>query len=197
MRWMLVAACGVLLTACDVSAARETASRGTAAKVDSVVSREEALRRFRTGLAPVERLEGGHPSREALLGAMMRALEARDSAALERLTVTRAEFAWLYYATTPQGLPPYDVEPALLWFLLRSRSERSARRALQVYGGRQLEVLGYDCGGAGQREGDNTLFGPCTVRWRSPGGDTAAVRLVGQILEREGRFKILSYSNKL
>jgi hypothetical protein len=190
-----VAAAGVL--ACQASAARESAGPSSATHVDSVVPRDEALRRFRAGLTPVESLAGAKASKEELLAASVHALEARDTAALERLTVTRAEFAWLYYPATPQGLPPYDVEPGLMWFLQRSRSDRAARRAVQVYGGERREVVGYDCGSSGRQEGANTLWGPCSVRLRLPAGDAATVRLVGQILERGGRFKILSYSNTL
>ena len=47
------------------------------------------------------------------------------------------------------------------------------------------------------REGENTVYGPCVVRWRGKAGDTVAVRLFGQIVERGGRFKFLSYANKL
>jgi hypothetical protein len=190
-------ALAVPLTACRTSAARERAAPASATRVDSVVPRGQALEKFRAGLTPATALEGGKASREELLEASVRALETRDTAALVRLTVTPAEFAWLYYPTTPQGLPPYDVEPDLLWFLQRSRSDRAMRRALETYGGSRREVLGYDCGASGQPEGENTVWGPCSVRWRLPGGDSAAVRVVGRILERGGRFKILSYSNTL
>jgi hypothetical protein len=35
------------------------------------------------------------------------------------------------------------------------------------------------------------------VRWRNANGDTLSVRLFNQILERGGRFKFLSYGNRL
>ncbi len=186
--------------ACESSSAREaksTESTGAASTVDSVIPREEALRRFRDGIAPVEHLQGGESSREKLIAAYVGALEIRDTATVARLAISRAEFAWLYYPTTPQGLPPYDVEPALLWFLVHSRSDKGARRALSVYGGHEMKLLGHDCGQSGAREGDNTIWGPCTVRWIGDGGDTVSTQLLGQIIQRGPQYKVLSYSNGL
>jgi hypothetical protein len=192
----LLGVCGALV-ACETSAAREVKSPATRSAVDSIIPREEALRRFREGTPEVERLRDAASNREAVVEAYVRALEARDTASIARLAITRAEFAWLYYPTTPQGLSPYDVEPGLLWFLLTSRSDKGARRALTTYGGRQHEVIGQDCGATGNREGKNTIWGPCTVHWVGERGDTVSKQLIGQIIERDGQFKVLSYSNDL
>jgi hypothetical protein len=191
-------ALAAVLAACQASVADDhPASASTATHVDRIVPRDTALAQFRAGLAPVSELGGGRASKEALLDASVRALEGRDTLELARLAITRAEFAWLYYPTTPQAMPPYDVEPALLWFLQRSRSDRAVRRALEAYGGEHRQVLGWDCAPSARQEGENRVWGPCAVRWKLPGGDTVSVRLVGQLIERNGRFKILSYSNTL
>ena len=113
------------------------------------------------------------------------------------MAVTPAEFAYLYYPTTPHGRPPYELEPGLMWHLLQQRSERGIRRALDVYGGRKLRLVSYDCGTASSREGENTVVGPCAVRLRDSNGESQSVRLLSQILERRGRYKVLSYANKL
>lgn len=181
---------------CDGSDARAApASAGRV--VDSALPREEALRRFREKLPPVDSLAGGTNNRDQLVAAYLRALAAADTAALLRLAVTRAEFAWLYYPTTPMGKPPYDLEPGLMWFFHTERSDEGLSKALQLYGGRPMSLLDYDCGAGASHEGENIVYGPCTVRWRSAEGDTLAVRLFNQILEREGRFKVLSYGNRL
>jgi hypothetical protein len=192
----LLGVCGALV-ACETSAAREVKSPAGRATLDSIIPREEAVRRFREGTPEVERLCGGDSSTEAVVDAYVRALEIRDTASIARLAITRAEFAWLYYPTTPQGLSPYDVEPGLLWFLLTSRSDKGARRALTTYGGQEHKVVGQDCGSTGSREGKNTIWGPCTVRWVGERGDTVSKQLIGQIIERDGEFKVLSYSNDL
>ena len=183
-------------TGCDRSDARaEPASAGRV--VDSALPREEALRRFREKLPAVDSLAHGSKSRDELVSAYVRALAAADTAALTRMAVTRAEFAWLYYPTTPMGKPPYDLEPGLMWFLHTERSDRGLTKALQLYGGKPMSLVDYDCGTEASHEGENIAYGPCTVRWRTAEGDTLAVRLFNQILERDKRFKFLSYANRL
>jgi hypothetical protein len=181
---------------CDRSDAR-AAPASARRVVDSALPREEALRRFREKLPRVDSLAGGAKSRDALVSAYLHALAAADTAALVRLAVSRAEFAWLYYPTTPMGKPPYDLEPGLMWFLHAERSDRGLTKALQLYGGKPVSLVDYDCGDKASHEGENIVYGPCTVRWRTAEGDTVAVRLFNQILERDKRFKILSYGNRL
>jgi len=174
-----------------------SSASGAASVVDSFLPREEALRRFQQNLSPVSRLESSYRSRDSLLAAYVHALADRDTAALAAMAVTRTEFAYLYYPTTPQSLPPYDLEPGLMWHLLRERSERGVRRALAVYGGQRLRLLGHDCGTNSSREGENTVAGPCVLRLRDERGKPVSVRLLTQILERDGRHKVLNYANKL
>lgn len=165
--------------------------------MDSILPREEALRRFRVGLPPVDSLRGGAESRADLVAAFMGALAAADTTALDRLALSRSEFGYLYYPTAAEGLPPYDLEPGLMWFMLFERSNRGIRLALRQYGGTKLSLVDYDCGTGPRQEGENTIHGPCLVRWRGPAGDTVSARLFSQIVERGGRFKFLSYANKL
>ena len=59
-----------------------------------------------------------------------------------------------------------------------------------------MSLVDYDCGVEASHEGENIVYGPCRLRWRTADGDTLAVRLFNQILERNGRFKILNYGNQ-
>jgi hypothetical protein len=161
--------------------------------VDSIIPREEAVRRFRAGLTPVDSLVGGARTRDALVKAFIHALGEADTAALARLTVSRTEFAYLYYPTAAEGKPPYDLEPGLMWFMLSQRSSTGVGKALQLYGGSGMKLVDYDCGKGKMREGENTIVGPCSVRWTNRLGDTVRARLFSKILERGGRAKFLSY----
>jgi hypothetical protein len=193
----LVAAAG--LAACGPAPADDWGHAGPAAGVvvDSAVPREQALRRFREGVPVATGLTGGAPSREALVRAFVRATEAADTAALRALALTRAEFAWLYYPTTPQGLPPYDLSPALLWFVTEGASSQGLGRLLAERAGRPLEYAGHACDPTPSVEGENRVWGPCVVRRLRAPGDTVAERLFGQILERGGRFKLVSLANRI
>jgi hypothetical protein len=164
--------------------------------VDSIVPRDVALRRFQASARRVDSLSGGAPSRDALVREFVRALERSDTAALRRLAVDRNEFAFLYYPTAPQGLPPYDLTPELLWFMLQAGTDKGVGRALASHGGRPLTFQAYRCDTIPSRQGENTLWGPCTVSFRRDGVATEE-RLFGLIMERGGRYKFVSYANRL
>ena len=86
--------------------------------------------------------------------------------------ISRDEFAWLYYPTAKQGLPPYDLSPSLMWFVLDGGSNKGEARLLQDRGGKPLHVVGYTCDPQSSAEGENTSWGPCTLKRVPAKGDT-------------------------
>lgn len=194
--WLAVAFLPVL-AACDHGRPEDTGASASPTHVDSVVPREVALERFRNGLDSLDSLTGGAPSRDALIRQFVRALERHDTAGLATLALTRQEFAWIYYPTSPQGLPPYDLSPDLMWFMLVENSRKGLAHALMERGGRALGFAGYLCDPLPSREGANTVWGPCVIRRVQAPGDTTAERLFGLIIERGGRFKLVGFANRL
>jgi hypothetical protein len=194
MRYPWIVAVAAAAAACMPGADATTAK---ATVVDSVVPREVSLAAFRRCCARVDSLVGGAPSRNALVRQFAGSLERRDTAALRSMLMTRAEFAWLYYDTNPQGLPPYNLSPQLLWFLTEGNSSKGIGRALDEYRDRPVGYRGYTCDSVPSNEGANRVWGPCRIRVRRPGGETAHVRLFGAIIERGGRWKFVSYANTL
>ncbi|MBW8772352.1 MAG: hypothetical protein JF590_03530 [Gemmatimonadetes bacterium] len=171
--------------------AHATASAGI---VDSALPRAELLRRFRVDLpAPVSFAKGA-PTRDGLGRSVLDALARRDTAQLRAVAVSKGEFGWLYYPTSAQGLPPYDLSPGLYWFMLQERSDRGLRWLLEHPLNAPGRYAGLDCGTRSNVEGANTSWGPCLARWIGPRGDTSSARLFTQVVEREGRWKVLTYS---
>jgi hypothetical protein len=179
-----------LLAACPTA---DGASARAEQAVDSVLPREVELQRFRADLPEVAALSGGAPSRDALVAAVVRGIESGDTTALAALVLSRAEYAWLYYPTSAQGLPPYDLAPSLYWFMLEGRNRQGLSFFAQERSGRPLRVVGYDCGNMVTTEGANRLHGPCVVRRLQAPGDTATERYFSQIIERDGVFKVVTY----
>ena len=167
----------------------------TAGVVDSAISREEALRRFRLDLPEVTSFSGGNRSRDGLVSDFLSALERRDADTLRNLVISRAEFAYLYYPSSPQSLPPYDLSPDLMWFMHGLQGEEGIRHTLDAFGGRQFILVGYDCPLAPNRQDGNSVWAPCMVRWQDSAGVASEGRLFGPIVERDGIFKFVSYSS--
>jgi hypothetical protein len=170
----------------------------TATVVDSIFPIEEELRRFRATLAEhPDRLADTEPTRDALVSRFVAALENTDTAEFRRMALTRPEFAYLYYPTTQFAAPPYELSPALVWYRLESYSSRGLVRALDRFGGRPLHVSGHACEATPLVQGENRIWHGCVLQARDAAGREVSLSLFGPILEREGRFKLLSYANGL
>jgi hypothetical protein len=165
--------------------------------VDSILPIPVALERFRADIAEVPTgLRGGAESAEALVRELVRLIEADDTLGFEAIALDRAEFAYLYYESTPLARPPYELPPALAWFQLQQGNRTSVLRLLRELGGRPLGYAGLVCDRPSLEQGENRIWSGCRVRIER--GDSAQeMRLFGALIERDGRFKVLSHSNDL
>jgi hypothetical protein len=164
--------------------------------VDSILPVEEQIRRFRASVPDaVTELSGGTDSRESLIAAFMRGLEARDTAALVRLTISRAEFAYLVYPESPFSGEPLLQSPDLVWLRHSTASAVGLTRLLDRLSGRLLRLQSANCHAAPIIEKQNRIWQNCLVRYSAPDGSSESKKLFAAVIEREGRFKILSYAN--
>jgi hypothetical protein len=191
-RRFLVPVWAILAIACSAGDARPRASI-----VDSVVPIDTALARFRQGMAEPAGLQHGGSSLDELIASFADRLERRDTVGLRSLALTVEEFAYLYYPTVPEARPPYELRPGLLWFMIEGNSASGFHALLEERGGRSLGYAGYRCPGHARKDGENTVWTLCVVRRLQAPGDTVEERLFGPILERHGRFKFVTFANKL
>jgi hypothetical protein len=165
--------------------------------VDSLFPAEEELRRFREGLDEPAGLRGGAGSRDGLVDALIRSLEAADTVAVTALAIDQAEFAWFYFPHSIYTAPPYGLPPGLVWFQSQNRTSRGLTRLLRNYAGKTLYHSGTRCPDAGEPWGQGRIWHGCTVLGELPSGERVEERLFGSILEVDGRFKFVSFSNEL
>lgn len=189
----LTAALATGCTQAPDATSRHTAAAPTS-EGGSPVGIDSALKSFRSGLEPVAELQDGEPSIETLLDRFAKAVERRDTVELRRIVMTKREFAFLYYPTSPYTRRPTMQEPGLAWFLHLQHSEKGATRLLNR--GQPLRIVANRCDAAPREEGENRVWPDCIQRVTER-GDTVPLRLFGGLLERRGRFKIFSYSNDL
>lgn len=178
------------------SGAGAAGAGGAATVVDSIRSIDEEVRLFRATLPEhPERLTGGEPSIDALVAVFVAAVNAGDTTTLAALAVTRAEFAYFQYPYSRYASPPYELSPALVWYRLQGRSSRGLTRLLATYEGRDLEISGAVCEDP-EPAGSGRLH-MCALTVRDADQQWIRVRLFDRILERNGRYKILSFANEL
>src|SRR5262245_27048818 len=167
--------------------------------VDSIFPVEEEIRRFkaaRNGVSATE-LKNASNSRDELVARFLRAVEHRDSADFRAMTIDAGEFIDLYYPTSMYSHPPYKQSPEIVWLLHQQNSEKGLRAVLNRWGGHPPHFKSYTCKAEPRIEGANKFWDECMITW-APGTATQGTdKLFSTILERDGRFKILSYSNPL
>lgn len=196
--------CLVALAACGGTAAEDTrrapstvpdtVAPARAGVIDSLLPIEEELRRFRSAtLGSITRLEGGARSREALVKAYVTAIEHADSVALNRLLISRDEYAWLVYPESDLTRPPYRQKPALAWFMMQSATDQGIVRVLHRHGGRTLGFAGFACEAEAVVQGANRIWRQCRMGL-TENGAVVERKLFGGILERGGTYKFLTYA---
>lgn len=125
----------------------------------------------------------------------MLAVEQNDTATVQRLHISRAEYAHLYFPSSRYMAEPYLQPPSVAWFLNAQGSDKGISRVMERLGGRDIEFTGFTCAGEA-REGDNSFARSCTVLYRDPQLDArVSRRLFGAIIARGGQHKFLSYAN--
>lgn len=159
--------------------------------VDSALPASELLRRFRVGLDSPAALDGP-PRRDELVRRFLEGVRRGDRAAVERLGVTKAEFAYLIFPGSKISKPPYNQPPDIEWLLLSSASDAGLARLLKRAG--QIEFRRYTCDQPPVVDGRARYWPGCTVRVVADGAERP-LRLFGAIVEVGGRFKFRDFGN--
>jgi hypothetical protein len=196
---ILIAAVAALVAAgCDRAAeagARPAQATSAPGKIDSMLPPGEALHRFQSELPVVTALEGGAPGRDQLVSQFIKALERADTAALEKLVVSKAEYGFLYFPTSVYSRKPYELPPDIAWLLNEQNSRKGATRIIRRLSGRDLHFSGYTCGSSASKQ-ENVFWRDCQVRYVDPASSRPVTRkLFGAIIQRGDQYKFLSYAN--
>ena len=166
--------------------------------IDSVLPVEEEVRRFRAkvGGEAVTMFAHGSICRDALVRRIVADVASRDTVDLLATLVSPREFVDLIYPSSPYTHPPLRQSPDVTWMLIANPSASGYRRLVTRLGGIRYELAGYACGETPEQQGANTFWTKCALRLVETSGDTSTQRWFGSIVERDGKFKLMSFSNQ-
>ena len=165
--------------------------------IDSVLPVDEEMRRFRAkvGGVVVTTFANASSSRDALVRRIVADVAARDTNDLRQTLVSPREFVDLIYPSSPYTHPPLRQSPEITWMLIANPSASGFKRLVARLGGSRYELSGYTCEQT-ERQGGNSFWSKCLLRLRDANGDTSTQRWFGSIVERDGRFKVMSFTNQ-
>lgn len=142
-------------------------------------------------------LDGGASSVVDLVELAMDAFESHDTTALERLLIRRDEFVdiiypelGLFYASARDT----RIETKqFLWENQDRNSQKGLRKALREVGRKRMRVIDVRFEGGVKTFRTYKLHEGTQVIVRTERGTEATLLALGSIVERDGRFKLMSY----
>jgi hypothetical protein len=166
--------------------------------IDSILPVEEEMRRFRAAIGgtAVDTLRNASRTRDALVERFVKAITVQDSVELRSMLLDAREFVDLVYPESPSTKPPYRQSPGLVWRSIQAPSEMGFRRLMRRASGLQVTLASYRCNVTPLRQGKNVLWSGCHLELVNARGVKETHRLFGTIIEREGRYKFVSYKNE-
>lgn len=183
--------------ACNAAGNSDTSLPDYGVASDSAISMDTLLHRFQAGLPRHDTLTGTAPTREALTRRYLAAIARFDTGAVRGMHITRAEYAYFYFPSSKMMKPPYELPPDAAWLLHTAESNKGIGSVMRRFGGQHLQFESVRCPGEPLREGPNTIWRDCVVRYRGQGEPAREHPLFAAIIERDGRFKFFSYATPL
>lgn len=130
-------------------------------------------------------------SDSAAIQAALDAVQAEDVEALEAMLLTREEHRTLVWDSLPEkSYFSFDY----VRLLNEKNSRKAITRALERYGGQELELVDVEYEKGTETYGDVTLHRGAKIRVRrSSDGEEGEIALVDVLFERNGGWKLMNY----
>lgn len=139
-------------------------------------------------------LDWGLESPRAVAEAVIRALDAGDATALERLAVNEREFRQLVWPRQPAARPERNIPWDYAWKTLSARSRQQLSGRLSEWT-RQAGVTVADLRFTGETTdyGAYRVHRKSVVTLRDSSGRQQTLRVFGSLIEQGGRYRVFSY----
>jgi hypothetical protein len=132
-------------------------------------------------------------SDEAVARAVLDALARNDTQELIRLSLTKGEFEGIVWPVLPASRPDVGVTSDEVWRDTANKSRAHLARTLSELGGRRLELMRIEFGGATTEHGAYSLSRKTRLIVRNEVGAEERVRVFGSIIRQRGQSKVYSY----
>ena len=154
-------------------------------------------REWRPERGAQQSLHAGATSIDDLVMRALSAFASRDTSRLQSLLITQNEFEHIVYPELglhyPSARDARNETRVFLWEQQHLSARKGLYKALRDVGGKRMEQLDVRFADSAKRFLTYRLHEGTEVVVRMPDGSPATLFALGSIIERQGRFKLLSY----
>jgi hypothetical protein len=137
-------------------------------------------------------LSNAASSVDELMALVLEALAHADPAALDALRLTEEEHREILWPADPGQASGAPLD--LAWDMLDRRSRSGVHKAIAEHGGRTLNLTGVEFTRGTEPRGSYALYrGPVLYTRDSSRGESLELRFLGSVIERDGRWKLVSF----
>lgn len=133
----------------------------------------------------------GAESPDALVKQVFAALERKDSAALQQLSISQDDFKKFVWPTFTA--PPTGTNAEKFYKMYTASSDVGIDEYLKQYGGRKVEVLKVTLNPPSKQTKSYRLMPGAQIALRDESGQEKTVTMLGSVLERDGHYKVATY----
>lgn len=144
-------------------------------------------------VARVEPFQGAHATVQDLIAAVLDAASSGDVQALRRLRVDESEHGDVLWPELDASRPERNVPADFAWSQLEQKSRRGERTLMEGLRGGAWRVESVTFTEPLDAHRTFSLHGGTRVVARDARGGVAHIDLIGAVVERAGRYKLLNY----
>lgn len=148
----------------------------------------------------VIRLHGASRSADELVTAALAAFQAGDTAALQRMMISREEYDRYIYPELKEHFPAArDTSAPVREFIRENHmlsADKALRKSLRQLGGRHMELVSVTFSEGVKSFPTYAIHEGTEVKVRLENGDEADLRSLGAMVEMDGVYKLLSYRDR-
>ena len=142
-------------------------------------------------------LTDGYESVEELLRTALRGFEEQDTALLQRLLVTKSEYLEIIYPELgkhwPSARDMREEVQSFFWQNQYNSSMAGLLRRLKNFKERRLALIAFEFSDGVETYPSYKLHTGTRLQIRTETGDTISFTAIGSIVEKDNRYKLLSY----
>ncbi len=203
--WLIVVSALLACSACGVVPEKQTAQKN-----DSLQAYKDSLAKleafYKSKIRPypeplpdsvkARRLKNGARSAEALCDEFLLALQKRDTTRLFELTISREEYLNWIWKELPTSKPIFNIPLDFVWENNWRNSVKGAYKALYDYGGMKLSFAGLTYKEAVDAYQTYVFHLKPILTVADSAGKTYTLKSMSAIVEMNGLFKVLNYSDR-